>query len=568
MSLEAVTDAARPALPSLNGAPVTTPLLEARHLVKRFYGITVVDDVSFVVMPGEVVGYLGPNGSGKTTTGRMLTGLVEPSSGSVFFDGRNVSDDPIAYRRRLGYVPEEPTLYPFLSAREQLRLLGRLRELPPASMEKKMNALLELFGMADAAEQSISAYSKGMKQKVLIIAALLHDPDLLIFDEPDSGLDVTTTSLVLRHLVHTLAARGKAVLYSSHILEVVEKLCTRVIVLHRGRIVAAGHGAQLRTLMSHQSLEEVFAELVLETNPEQTAREIADVVAAVRERLLTQHFLQRFLENDLLSPDADRHEAIALVFGGLLTLGLFLSIVISMKFLFMLFPSPGRTALLAVGDRLMFVALAMIVMSLVAVMTWDALSLDARDTAIFGPLPMERGVIVRAKLRAVGILAGGFALAMAGMSSLFHPTLMVARLPIGIIPALALMVIHLAVTLAAGLFAFASVFLLREILRALLGMRFSRISAGLQAVMIVALVTTLSTAPCDSESGATTREPGGTDAAADLVRRPARGARRRAGRRTAPWRICRATIARQEDRAAEALPRRSRRVSGRWPGAR
>jgi ABC-2 type transport system ATP-binding protein len=256
---------------------VTQPLLEARHLVKRFHGITVVDDVSFVVQPGEVVGYLGPNGSGKTTTGRMLTGLVEPSSGSVIFDGRNVSDDPIEYRRRLGYVPEEPTLYPFLSAREQLRLLGRLRELPPALMERKMGALLELFGMADAAEQSISAYSKGMRQKVLIIAALLHDPDLFIFDEPDSGLDVTT-SLVLRHLVHTLAARGKAVLYSSHILEVVEKLCTRVIVLHRGKIVAQDTVQQLRALMSHQSLEDVFSELVLETNPEQTARDIADVV--------------------------------------------------------------------------------------------------------------------------------------------------------------------------------------------------------------------------------------------------------------------------------------------------
>ena len=257
---------------------MSSPLLEARHLVKRFHGITVVDDVSFVVEPGEVVGYLGPNGSGKTTTGRMLTGLVDPSSGTIVFDGRNISDDPIGYRRRLGYVPEEPTLYPFLSAREQLRLLGRLRELPQAPMEHKMNALLELFGMADAAEQSISAYSKGMRQKVLIIASLLHDPDLLIFDEPDSGLDVTT-SIVLRHLVHTLAARGKAVLYSSHILEVVEKLCTRVIVLHRGRIVAQDTVEHLRTLMSHQSLEGVFAELVLETNPEQTARDIADVVA-------------------------------------------------------------------------------------------------------------------------------------------------------------------------------------------------------------------------------------------------------------------------------------------------
>jgi ABC-2 type transport system ATP-binding protein len=252
-------------------------VLEARHLVKRFYGITVVDDVSFVVRPGEVVGYLGPNGSGKTTTGRLLTGLVEPSSGTVLFDGREVSADPIAFRRRLGYVPEEPMLYPFLSAREQLRLLGRLRELPEPHIERRMNALLELFGLADAAEQSMSAYSKGMKQKVLIIAALLHDPDLLIFDEPDSGLDVTT-SIVLRHLVQDLAARGKAILYSSHILEVVEKLCTRVIVLHRGRVVAEDTVEQLRNLRARASLEDVFAELVLETDPQRTAREIADVV--------------------------------------------------------------------------------------------------------------------------------------------------------------------------------------------------------------------------------------------------------------------------------------------------
>ncbi|MDQ3349519.1 MAG: hypothetical protein M3545_16330 [Acidobacteriota bacterium] len=209
----------------------------------------------------------------------------------------------------------------------------------------------------------------------------------------------------------------------------------------------------------------------------------------MRERLLTRHFLQRFLENDLLSPEADRHDAIAMVCGGLLTLGLFLSVLISMKFLFMPFQSPGRTALLAVDDRLLFIAISMIVLALVAVITWDALSLDPRDTAIFGPLPVERGVIVRAKLHAVGILAGGFALAISSLSSLFHPAFMVANLPIGLISGLALIVIHLTVTLAGGLFAFASIVMLREILRAALGVRFSRISAGLQAVLIVALVT-------------------------------------------------------------------------------
>ena len=209
----------------------------------------------------------------------------------------------------------------------------------------------------------------------------------------------------------------------------------------------------------------------------------------MRDRLLTQHFLQRFLENDLLSPEANRHDAIAMVCGGLLTLGLFLSVLISMKFVFMPFQSPGRTALLALGDRLTFVSIAMIVMALVAVVAWDSLSLDPRDTAMFGPLPIAPAVIVRAKLRAVGIMAGGFALAISSLSSLFHPLLMVAKLPIGLMTVLALVVIHLTVTLAAGLSAFAAVVMLREVLRALLGAGFNRVSASLQAVLIVALVT-------------------------------------------------------------------------------
>jgi ABC-2 type transport system ATP-binding protein len=252
-------------------------MLEARHLVKRFYGHAVVNDVSFAVHPGEVVGYLGPNGSGKTTTTRMLTGLLEPTSGAILVGGRETRLDPLEFRRRLGYVPEEPYLYPFLSGREYLELVGRLRELPPASMDRKIGALLELLGLSDAAEQGIASYSKGMKQKILVIAALLHDPDLLIFDEPDSGLDITA-ALVMRHLIANLAARGKAILYTSHILDVVEKLCTRVIVLHEGRVVADDSVKQLRTLLASSSLEQVFAHLVLRQDPERTARDIADVV--------------------------------------------------------------------------------------------------------------------------------------------------------------------------------------------------------------------------------------------------------------------------------------------------
>jgi ABC-2 type transport system ATP-binding protein len=253
-------------------------MLEARNLVRRFSGSTVVDSVSFTVRPGEILGYLGPNGSGKTTTIRMLTGLLPPSRGAVFFEGRDVAADLIGFRRRLGYVPEEPQLYSFLSGREQLELVGRLRQIPSRVLQKKIGALLELFGIADAAEQSIASYSKGMKQKVLLIGALLHDPDVLIFDEPDSGLDVTTT-LVMRHLVHDLAARGKAVMYSSHVLEVVEKICTKVMVLHRGRIVANDSVERLRTLMSSATLEEVFSQLVLRDDPSRVARDIAEVAA-------------------------------------------------------------------------------------------------------------------------------------------------------------------------------------------------------------------------------------------------------------------------------------------------
>ena len=252
-------------------------MLEAHHLVKRFFGITVVDDVSFVIGPGEVVGYLGPNGSGKTTTAKMCTGLIETSAGSVRFERRDITHDFVAFRRRLGYVPEEPHLYSFQSGREYLELVGRLRELPPRALERKMDALLELFGLSAAANQGIASYSKGMKQNLLLIAALLHDPDVLIFDEPDSGLDVTTT-LILRHLVRALAERGKAILYSSHVLELVEKLCDRVILLHRGHVVADDSVANLQKLMTSHSLEEVFAQLVLHDDPARTARDIADIV--------------------------------------------------------------------------------------------------------------------------------------------------------------------------------------------------------------------------------------------------------------------------------------------------
>ncbi len=252
--------------------------LRACRLSKRYSGITVVRDVDFTVHPGDVVGYLGPNGSGKTTTLRMLAGLIEPSSGRAEFDGRDVQDDPIGFRRRLGYIPEEPFLYSFLSGREYLELIGRLRQLPDRLLAEKIDGFLELFGIRSAADQTIASYSKGMRQKVLISAALLHDPAVIMFDEPESGLDVTTT-LVLRHLVRVLASRGKAIIYSSHLLEVVERVCTRVIVIHQGMVAADDSVDRLRALMSRSSLEAIFAQLAITQNPEQIAQDLADVTA-------------------------------------------------------------------------------------------------------------------------------------------------------------------------------------------------------------------------------------------------------------------------------------------------
>jgi ABC-2 type transport system ATP-binding protein len=252
-------------------------MLQVRHLVKRYLGTAVVKDVSFDVRLGEVVGYLGPNGSGKSTTIKMIAGLLEPSSGGVFFDGSAIANDPIAWRRRLGYVPEEPILYNFQSGLEYLQLVGRLRELEPRSLDSKLDRLLQLFGLSHAADQDIGSYSKGMKQRVMLIAALLHNPDVLILDEPDSGLDVGAT-LVLRQLIMALARRGKAVIYSSHVLDLVEKACGRIIVIHQGRVVADESVSALRHMADRGSLEQVFSQLVRREDPERVAADIAEVV--------------------------------------------------------------------------------------------------------------------------------------------------------------------------------------------------------------------------------------------------------------------------------------------------
>jgi ABC-2 type transport system ATP-binding protein len=232
-------------------------MLEVRGLTKLYTGIPAIENVSFVARPCEVTGYLGPNGSGKSTTIKIITGLLKSTDGDVIYRGEKVAGQMVEFKRLLGYVPEEPHLYTFLSGYEYLELTGDLRGVPAGPLKEKINEFLRLFSLFEDRHSPISSYSKGMRQKVLIAAALLHNPELIILDEPFSGLDVSS-ALIMKRFIQSLAEANKIVLYSSHVLEVVEKICAKVVILHKGRVVADDSVTRLRDLMQLPSLESIF----------------------------------------------------------------------------------------------------------------------------------------------------------------------------------------------------------------------------------------------------------------------------------------------------------------------
>jgi ABC-2 type transport system ATP-binding protein len=254
-------------------------VLQLRGVSKRYSGIPAVDSVSFTARPGEVTGYLGANGSGKSTTMKMITGLLDMDAGEILFDNRSASQDRFAFRRRVGYVPEEPYLYTHLSGLEYLVMVAQLREMPSGYAARCIDGLLHLFGIHGDRNVTISSYSKGMRQKVLLAAALMHNPDLILLDEPFSGLDIGS-ALVLRSLIQELAARGKVVLFSSHELETVERICNRIVILHRGKVMADDSISNLRSLMSLGSLEDIFSQLTVQQDNVAISRQIADLIHA------------------------------------------------------------------------------------------------------------------------------------------------------------------------------------------------------------------------------------------------------------------------------------------------
>jgi ABC-2 type transport system ATP-binding protein len=254
-------------------------MLELRGVGKLYSGIPAVRDVSFTARAGQVTGYLGPNGSGKSTTLKMITGLIEPSEGEILFDGEPISRDRALYRQRFGYVPEEPHLYSHLTGAEYLIMVGELRGLPGKLLVEKVEGFLKLLSLWGDRYVPISSYSKGMRQKILLAAALLHNPDLVLLDEPFSGLDVNS-ALILRGLIQQLAARGKVVLFSSHELDTVERVCQHIVIVHKGKVVANDSIENLRALMSLPTLEGIFSQLAIEQNTEVVTRQMVELIEA------------------------------------------------------------------------------------------------------------------------------------------------------------------------------------------------------------------------------------------------------------------------------------------------
>jgi ABC-2 type transport system ATP-binding protein len=236
------------------------PSILVENLRFRYSSAEVLHDLSFQIAPGEVTGLLGPNGAGKSTTIKILTGILEPGSGRVEVEGFSLPDQALELKQRIGYVPEAAELYESLSAREFLELCGRLHDLEDRSLLLRIDALLDAFDLTDQGHGRLSSFSKGMRQKVLIAAALLHNPAVIFLDEPLTGLDVESAVLV-KTLLASLAAQGRTVLYSSHVLDVVERICARVLIIDQGVLVADGSPESLKARTRESSLEAVFRDL-------------------------------------------------------------------------------------------------------------------------------------------------------------------------------------------------------------------------------------------------------------------------------------------------------------------
>ncbi len=240
------------------------------------YGATeVLHEISFSLNRGEVVGLLGPNGAGKSTTIKIIAGILAPNSGSVRVCGLNLPEQAIEVKQRIGYVPEAAGLFESLTGQEFLELIGRLHDIEEGTLQARIAGVLETFGLSDDRSSRLDTYSKGMRQKILLSSALLHNPELILLDEPLSGLDVNAAILV-KDLIAALAADGKTILYSSHVLDVVERVCDRVMIIHKGNLIANGTPDSLKASTGQSTLEDVFRHLTQSANVDPSVARIIE----------------------------------------------------------------------------------------------------------------------------------------------------------------------------------------------------------------------------------------------------------------------------------------------------
>ncbi len=470
-------------------------MLRVHDLTKRYGALTAIEHVTFEVRPGEVFGLLGPNGSGKSTTVKILMGLIEPTGGRVELDGREVLANLLEYKALLGYVPEEPHLYTYLTGPEYLQLVGRLRNIPDALLNEKIDRFLELLGIYDDRYQTLSTYSKGMRQKILIAAAVLHNPRIVILDEPFSGLDVSAAR-VLKAFVRSLAAEGKMVVFSSHVLEVVEQVCSRVAILKDGRMVGHDSVENLR-----QTLKLPDARCRLRhaggrdqrRGPQPCARR-GDAPAmnppVPAFRILWRTFLEQFAANESATSDLQMRRAIIGVFAFLVTPGIYImmSTVGSFEILRLVararhMPELVETRLLQMA--IVFVAYSMVTTGLITVFIWDTLVFDKRDAMVLGPLPVPGRTVVFAKLAALATFLLGAALLVNLTSGI--PFGLVTGGNDGLIIRHTLG--HFAGTIGGAVFIFSTLVIVRGLLVLLVGPQFAAsIGSLLQFVFLSAVL--------------------------------------------------------------------------------
>lgn len=253
------------------------PVLSVRGLRKDFGSNKVLKGIDFEVNPGQIIGYIGPNGAGKSTTVKIFLGILDQYQGEIEMFGEVLKTGDWEYKRRIGYLPEQSEMYENLTAYEYLSFIGEMYGMESELVEEKGMGLMKLFGIEESYHARISSFSKGMRQKLLIIAAMIHDPDILFLDEPLSGLDANSV-MVFKEVLSILKKRGKTIFYSSHIMEVVEKISDRIMLLYNGVIVADGTFEELQAQSAKGSLQDIFNQLTGFNDHTEIASQFVDIL--------------------------------------------------------------------------------------------------------------------------------------------------------------------------------------------------------------------------------------------------------------------------------------------------